>query len=129
MKKNFLKPRRLFFPLAAFLLGFSSIETFAQTDNALNFGGTNDYVLVNNPNDFNVGATTNFTIQVKIKTTSAGKCIFSKMSPNSSGTVTGYQLWDINGKLYLEWRLNGGGPPNIQGTTTITRILTRDSRC
>ncbi|WP_034060658.1 HYR domain-containing protein [Lacinutrix jangbogonensis] len=69
--------------------------------NALNFDGNNDYVLVANPQDFNVGATTDFTLQAKIKTTSPSVTIFSKMT--LGGSPTGYQLWVFGSKFVFEW--------------------------
>ena len=88
-----------------------SLSPPTPVDNALNFQPA-DYVNLANPADFNVGASTDFTIQGKIRTTfnttTIQRCLFSKQVNNAQvDPVTGYQLWIINGKVNLEWAENG----------------------
>ncbi|MEL6251988.1 MAG: HYR domain-containing protein [Bacteroidota bacterium] len=90
----------------------------SATDNALSFN-SNDWVGVANASDFNVGASTDFTIQGIVQTTfdapGASRTIFSKMQ---NGSIQGYQLWAWQGKLLLEWAKNGS-INLLGGTTTI----------
>lgn len=94
-------------------------------ENVLNFAA-DDYILVNNPTDFEVGTSTDFTIEAIVKTTFNGptqrRCIFSKMVDNfdPNQAITGYQLWAWDGKLALEWFENGNGPFYISSNTTIS---------
>jgi hypothetical protein len=122
----------LILTLIAILIGMSVVTSHVQAqngDNALNFA-QGDYVLVDNPADFNVGASTNFTIEAVIKTTYNGanlnRNIFSKMVDNNvpDQVVEGYQLWVTNGVLFFEWRDGGPFPFNIAGTTIIS-----DAQC
>jgi len=92
----------------------------AQTDNALGFS-QGDYVLVDNPADFNVGASTDFTIQAVIKSYYAGgtlHSLFTKVvEPNNPNqAITGYQLSTVNGKLAFEWFYNGNSYLKIEST-------------
>ncbi|MFK7925625.1 MAG: LamG-like jellyroll fold domain-containing protein [Bacteroidia bacterium] len=101
----------------------------SSVNNQLNFA-QGDYVDVANPADFQVGATTDFTIEAIVKSTydvaNQTRCIFSKMVDNfdPNQAITGYQLWASNGKLTLEWANNGVAAQNISGTTIIT-----DNQC
>ena len=95
-----------------------------EVNNALSFL-QGDYVLVSNPDDFNVGAADNFTIEAIVKSTynaPQSRCIFSKMVENFNPNqpITGYQLWAYNGRLTLEWANNNIAAQNISGTTIIT---------
>ena len=96
-----------------------SAQLMAQ-DNALNFD-QGPYVLVSNPNDFNVGASTDFTIEAVIRTTfntpNQSRTIFSKMTNQASA---GYQLWVWNGRLLFEWAFNGVAGQNITGGPVIS---------
>jgi len=102
-----------------------SVATCSGQDNILNFR-QGDYVLVNNPSDFQVGANTNFTIEAVIRSTyNAGnqtRCIFSKMVDNfnPNQVITGYQFWVTNGRLTLEWANNGQAAQNISGTSIVS---------
>ncbi len=99
------------------------------SNNALSFF-PGDYVSVANPNDFEVGAATDFSIEAEIKTTfnnsGARYAIFSKMVDNNdpNQAITGYQFWIWDGKLTIEWFENGNGPFFIQSSTIVS-----DAQC
>jgi len=94
----------------------ASVALEAQ-DNSLNFDGTDDYVEVSNAAAFNVGASTDFTVEAMIKTTTqTRRTIFSKMQG------LGYQVWVNQGQLQLEW---AGGSNQVLFSNT----LVNDGQC
>ncbi len=116
MKTNYFKLNQLAIAVL-FVLSMSFSTKSQSTDNALYFDGNDDYVLVDNPNDFDVGANTDFTFQALIKTTAGyNESIFSKMTPSAP---QGFQIWIYNNKLLFEWAHNGIAAQIIQSTGNI----------
>lgn len=96
-----------------FLSSFSnSSELRAQTGNALNFDGTDDYVNISPVVPF----TSNFTIEGWIKTTDASAKLFVWGSP----TVNGHVYLGLNlGKLRLAYG-DGIGIDQLDGLSTVS---------
>ncbi|MDO7174268.1 LamG-like jellyroll fold domain-containing protein, partial [Mariniflexile sp. AS56] len=100
----------LFFTLSLIPQTITS-QSNVEAGNALNFK-QGDFILVNNPETFNVGANTSFTFEAVIRSSFnnniQSRCLFSKMveNHNPDQSITGYQIWAKNGKLSLEWAVD-----------------------
>lgn len=103
-------------------------SVIVSNNRGLNFTGLNA-ITVNDPAQFNVGATTDFTFQGVIQTTrSARQCLFSKMIPNATPPVVGYQIWMEGSKLGLEFVPSSGNAVTVFTPLTPTVTLS-DGQC
>lgn len=90
------------------LIIYLSISNLLAQSNALNFGRMDQYLLIDDPTDFNVGATTDYTIEAVFKTTNGFSTFFSKMD----GGI-GYALKLETGEMAFE--LNGSSSQFLRG--------------
>ncbi|MEM7111125.1 MAG: LamG-like jellyroll fold domain-containing protein [Chloroflexota bacterium] len=107
----------LLLTLVLLATSLSSVSANAVTNNALSFDGFNDHITISNPDSFNVGSDTDFTIEAVIMTTKSREAIFSKMGASD---IEGYQFWVFDGRLLLEWSY---------GQNISSNVLVNDGQC